>query len=55
MSNISVVCYTAVFRVVTQRSSPQTVAEIRTIFFFPFQCVCGLTNKPIVYKRLDNT
>ena len=29
----AVVCYTAVFRVVTQRSSPLTAAENRTTFF----------------------
>ena len=47
------VCYTAVFIVVTQRSSPQTAAENRTTFLS--LCVCGLTNKPIMYKRFDIT
>ena len=46
------VCYTAVFSVVTQRSSPQTAAENRTTFLS--LCVCGLTNKPIMYRRFDN-
>ena len=41
-----VVCYTAVFSVVTQRSSPLTAAENRTTFLS--LCVCGLTNKPIM-------
>ena len=48
----SIVCYTAVFSVVTQRSSPQTAAENRTTFLS--LCVCGLTNKPIMYRRFDN-
>ena len=48
-----IVCYTAVFSVVTQRSFPQTAAENRTTFLS--LCVCGLTNKPIMYKRFDNT
>ena len=48
-----VVCYTAVFSVITQRSSPQTAAENGTTFLS--LCVCGLTNKPIMYKRFDNT
>ena len=52
-TGISVVCYTAVFSVVTQRSSPLTAAENRTTFLS--LCVCGLTNKPIMYKKLDNT
>ena len=47
------VCYTAVFSVVTQHSSPLTAAENRTTFLS--LCVCGLTNKPIMYKKLDNT
>ena len=47
------VCYTAVFSVVTQCSFPQTAAENRTTFLS--LCVCGLTNKPIMYKKLDNT
>ena len=49
----SLVCYTAVFSVVTQCSSPQTAAENRTTFLS--LCVCGLTNKPIMYKKFDNT
>ena len=49
----SLVCYTAVFSVVTQRSSPLAAAENR-ITFLSF-CVCGLTNKTIMYKKLDNT
>ena len=48
-----IVCYTAVFSVVTQCSSPQTAAENRTTFLS--LCVCGLTNKPIMYKKFDNT
>ena len=40
------VCYTAVFSVVTQCSFPQTAAENRTTFLS--LCVCGLTNKPIM-------
>ena len=47
------VCYTAVFSVVTQRFSPQTAAENRTTFLS--LCACGLTNKPIMYKKFDNT
>ena len=47
------VCYTAVFSVVTQRSSTLTAAENQTTFLS--LCVCGLTNKPIMYKKLDNT
>ena len=47
------VCYTAVFRVITQRSSPQMAAEDRTTFLS--LCVCGLTNKPIRYKKFDST
>ena len=31
-SPLAIVCYTAVFRVVTQRSSPLTAAENRTTF-----------------------
>ena len=46
-----VVCYTAVFSVVMQRSSPQTAAENRTTFLS--LCVCGLTNKPITYLEID--
>ena len=41
-----IVCYTAVFSVVAQRSSPQTAAESRTTFLF--LCTCGLTNKPVM-------
>ena len=48
-----VICYTAVFSVVMQRSSPLTAAENQTTFLS--LCVCGLTNKPIMYKKLDNT
>ena len=47
------VCYTAVFSVIMQRSSRLTAAENRTTFLS--LCVCGLTNKPIMYKKLDNT
>ena len=49
----ALVSYTGVFSVVTQRSSPLTAAENRTTFLS--LCVCGLTNKPIMYKKLDNT
>ena len=49
---LRLVCYTAVFSVVTQHSSPQTAAENRTTFLS--LCVCGLTNKPIMYRRFDN-
>ena len=38
-----IVCYTAVFRVVTQRSSPQTAAENRTTFLS--LCVCGYVSR----------
>ena len=31
-TDVSIVCYTAVFSVVTQRTSPQTAAENRTTF-----------------------
>ena len=48
-----VICYTAVFSVVMLRSSPLTAAENQTTFLS--LCVCGLTNKPIMYKKLDNT
>ena len=48
-----VICYTAVFSVVMQRSSPLTAAENQTTFLS--LCVCGLTNKPIMYKKLDST
>ena len=44
-----IVCYTAVFSVVTQRSSPLTAAEKRTTFLS--LCVCGLSNKPIMTIR----
>ena len=57
----SLVCYTAVFRVVTQCSSPLTAAENRTTFLFrdwpsiiqlPFtgrcsRLVCGTVTPPI--------
>ena len=46
-----VVCYTAVFSVVMQRSSPQTAAENQTTFLS--LCICGLTNKPITYLEID--
>ena len=42
-----------VISVVTQRSTPQTAAENRTTFLS--LCACGLTNKPIMYKKFDNT
>ena len=48
-----VICYTAVFSVIMQHSSPLTAAENQTTFLS--LCVCGLTNKPIMYKKLDNT
>ena len=48
-----VICHTAVFSLVMQRSSPLTAAENQTTFLS--LCVCGLTNKPIMYKKLDNT
>ena len=47
------VCYTAVFSVITQRSSPQAASENRTTFLS--LCVYGLANKPIMYKRFDYT
>ena len=46
------VCYTVVFSVVTQWSSPQTSAENWTTFLS--LCVCGLTKKPIMYEKPDN-
>ena len=52
-TTLLLVCYTAVFSVVTQCSSPQTAAENRTTFLS--LCVCGLTNKQIMYKKFDNT
>ena len=52
-SGFVLVCYTTVFSLVTQRSSPQTAAENRTTVLS--LCVCGLTNKPIMYKKFDNT
>ena len=39
--------------IVTQSSSPQMAAENHTTFLS--LCVCGLTNRPIMYKKLDNT
>ena len=51
--SLTLVCYTAVVSVVTKRSSSRTAAENRTTFL----CVCGLTNKPIMYsmyKKIDN-
>ena len=50
---LSIVCYTAVFSVVTQCSSTLTAAENRITFLS--LCVCGQTNKPITYKKFDNT
>ena len=47
------VCYTAVFSVITQRSSLKTASENRTTFLS--LCVYGLMNKPIMYKRSDYT
>ena len=47
------VCYTVVFSVVTQRSSPQTATENRTIFLS--LCSFGLTNKPTMYKTTVKT
>ena len=41
------------YSVITQCSSPQTAAYNWTTFLS--LCVCGLTNKPIMYKKLDNT
>ena len=49
----TLVCYTAVFSVVTERSFPQLAAENQTTFLS--FCFCGPTNKPIVYRKLDNT
>ena len=63
----AVVCYTAVFSVVTQRSSPLTAAENRTTFLsrdwpviiqFPFsgRCsrnVCGTVTPPITALLLS--
>ena len=46
-------CYAAVFSVVAQSSFPQMAADNQTTF--PSLCVCGLTNTPIMYKKLDNT
>ena len=48
----ALVCYTAIFCVVTQCSSQQMAAENSTTFLY--LCVCGLTNKPIMNKTLDN-
>ena len=52
------VCYTVVFSVVTQRSSPQTATENRTTLTIPVflsLCSCGLTNKPTMYKTTLKT
>ena len=40
-------------RMLTSADPPQTAAENRTTFLS--LCVCGLTNKPIMYKKFDNT
>ena len=52
-SVLDLVCYTAVFSVVMQHSSPQTASENQTTFLS--LCACNLTKKPIMYKKLDNT
>ena len=45
-----VACYTAVFSVVTQRSSPLMAAENRTTFLS--LCVCGLTTNQSCTRNL---
>ena len=49
----TIVCYTAIFCIATKHSSPQTAAGNQTAFLS--LCVWGLTNKPIMYKKLDKT
>ena len=47
-----VVSLAAVFSTVTQRSSPQTAAHIRTTFLS--HCFCGLMKGPIMYQQIEN-
>ena len=42
----------AVLCLVTQRSSPQTAAHIRTTFLS--HCFCGLMKGPIMYQQIEN-
>ena len=44
----NLVCYTAIFSIIMQRSSPLTAAANRTTFLC--LCVCGLTNQSCVRK-----
>ena len=52
----SVVCllvsYAAVLSVVTQRSSPQRAASIRTACLS--LCVCGKSKQPVMYQQIDS-
>ena len=41
----------AVLCLITQRSSPQTAAHIRTTFLS--HCFCGLMNGPIMYQQIE--
>ena len=47
-----VVSLAAVLCLVTQRSSPQTAAHIRTTFLS--HCFCGLMKGPIMYQQIEN-
>ena len=44
--------HAAVLCLVTQRSSPQTAAHIRTTFLS--HCFCGLMKGPIMYQQIEN-
>ena len=47
-----IVSLAAVLCLVTQRSSPQTAAHIRTTFLS--HCFCGLMKGPIMYQQIEN-
>ena len=47
----TVVSLAAVLCLVTQRSSPQTAAHIRTTFLS--HCFCGLMKGPIMYQQIE--
>ena len=49
---VQVVSLAAVLCLVTQRSSPQTAAHIRTTFLS--HCFCGLMKGPIMYQQIEN-
>ena len=52
LSRDTVVFLAAVLCLVTQRSSPQTAAHIRTTFLS--HCFCGLMKGPIMYQQIEN-